>query len=609
MQEAGRDVFGSAAPDKIVSDSRTETKSWLQTAEGLRYVYGGIGFVIIATVFSWLQFSTRAVCCGDYDGYYHIRWSQLLWENFSQGKWLPDFNWLPLTVLSPDTYADHHFLFHVLQIPFLWFFEPVMAAKVAAVVFATLAVFSCFWLILYYRVNYPFLWLLALLGCASPFYYRMNMAKAPPFAIIFTAIGSWLLFERRYIWLAPLMFVFVWTYSLFPMLLVAALIWTVIIAWNEERFEWQPLAYTFGGMVAGNIINPYFPRNLGLFIEHAATKMRVGDFDVPVGGEWYPYDSKMLFWGCFISFLAMLVGYILYRPDERRLEEKSTFFLALATIFCVWTFQSKRIAEYFPPLAILFTAFAWQAFSTNRRAAPVLPEEFRRDLAPYLDADVQTEQEEKRDFWKLACVGLLCALLAGWAFLSLHGLKIESRKIDYGGVAGEIAGNDPPERYEKAMNWALANIPEGERIFNTDWDDFPKIFYHNQKHNYIAGLDPKYLHSRNPELWKFYEEITTGKMEEAAPVIREKFGARWVFSDNHHDDFYAKAMESGWFDKVYEDDDSFILKMRDVKGEPPAESSDGIDEAAAPTDSDEPGADEPSEEIEENAPVNAPNKK
>lgn len=68
-------------------------------------------------------------------------------------------------------------------------------------------------------------------------------------------------------------------------------------------------------------------------------------------------------------------------------------------------------------------------------------------------------------------------------------------------------------------------------------------------------------------------------------------------------------MESGWFDKVYEDDDSFILKMRDVKGEPPAESSDGMDDAAAPTDSDEPGADEPSEEIEENAPVNAPNKK
>ncbi|MCV4803570.1 hypothetical protein OFC41_33625, partial [Escherichia coli] len=76
------------------------------------------------------------------DGYYHIRWASLLWENLSAGKWLPRFEWLPLTVLSPERYADHHFLFHLLQIPFLWFFEPVMAAKVAAVVFATLAVFS-----------------------------------------------------------------------------------------------------------------------------------------------------------------------------------------------------------------------------------------------------------------------------------------------------------------------------------------------------------------------------------------------------------------------------------------------------------------------------------
>jgi hypothetical protein len=607
MQEAGRDVFdGGAARAVSAEETRpTDAKSWLQSAEGLRYVYGAAGFVIIAAVFRWLQFSTNAICCGDYDGYYHIRWSSMLWDNFSQGKWLPEFTNLPLTVLSPDTYADHHFLFHVLQIPFLWFFEPVMAAKVAAVVFATAAVFSCFWLILRYRVSYPFLWLLALLGCASPFYYRMNMAKAPPFALIFTALGAWLLFERRYVWLAPLMFFFVWTYSLFPMLLVAALIWTVIIAWNEEVFEWRPLAYTAGGMVAGNIINPYFPQNLGLFVEHAVTKMRVGDFGVPVGGEWYPYDSKMLFWGCFVSFLAMFVGYILYRPDERKLEEKSTFFLALATIFCVWTFQSKRIAEYFPPLAILFAAFAWQAFA-NRKTEQTLPEDFQRDLAPYLDASVETEQDEKRDFWKLASVGLLCALLAIWSFLSLHGLKIESRKIEYGGVAGEIAGNDPPERYEKAMSWALQNIPSGERIFNTDWDDFPKMFYHDQKHNYVAGLDPKYLHSRNPELWKFYEEITTGKTEDAAPIIVDKFGARWVFSDNHHDDFYAKAMESGWFDKVYEDEDGFILKIRDAKGEPPAETSDQNGEAAA-DDAAEPNADEPSEDAEENAPENPTN--
>ncbi len=116
------------------------------------------------------------------------------------------------------------------------------------------------------------------------------MAKAPPLTIIYTIIGIYLLFERRYVWLLPLMFAFVWTYSLFPLLLFAAFFWTLIIAWNERRFEWRPLAYTVGGMLLGNLINPYFPQNLYLFWEHFITKVKVGsDFAVSVGGEWYPY--------------------------------------------------------------------------------------------------------------------------------------------------------------------------------------------------------------------------------------------------------------------------------------------------------------------------------
>ena len=127
--------------------------------------------------------------------------------------------------------------------------------------------------------------------CANAFFYRMNMAKAPPLTIIISVLGIHLLFQRKYIWLLPLMFAFVWTYSLFPLLWFAAIIWAVIIAWNERRFEWRPLAYTTVGMVLGNIINPYFPNNIYLFVEHFTEKFKIGrDFVVAVGGEWYPYS-------------------------------------------------------------------------------------------------------------------------------------------------------------------------------------------------------------------------------------------------------------------------------------------------------------------------------
>ncbi len=63
---------------------------------------------------------------------------------------------------------------------------------------------------------------------------------------------------------------------------------------------------------------------------------------------------------------------------------------------------------------------------------------------------------------------------------------------------------------------------------------------------------------------------TSGKVEDPAPVIREKFGANFVMSDaKENEDFIKNCLESGWCEMVYEDDEARILKIRDQKGEPP----------------------------------------
>ena len=81
------------------------------------------------------------------------------------------------------------------------------------------------------------------------------------------------------------------------------------------------------------------------------------------------------------------------------------------------------------------------------------------------------------------------------------------------------------------MNWFNENVPAGERIFNCNWDDFPKMFFYDQKHNYVYGLDPNYLYTKNPELSKLISDITGGKIDDPAPIIRDKFGANYIFSD------------------------------------------------------------------------------
>ena len=588
-------------PQPVAAPKRT-WRQYLESDEATRYVYLVFAFIAIAMVMGFLQSRTSAICCGDWDGYYHIKWSQLLWQNFSHGKWLPTFEWLPLTVLNPDRYADHHFLFHLAQIPFLWFFEPVMAAKVAAVVFSTLAVFSVYWLLHRYRIDYPLVWLAAIFTCANMFYYRMTMAKAPPLTIIITIAGIYLLFERKYVWLLPLMFAFVWTYSLFPLLWFAAIIWTVIIAWNERRFEWRPFAYTTAGKLLGNLINPYFPNNLILFFEHFITKFKVGsDFAVAVGGEWYPYTGMELLTHFPVAMLAMLIGYILFMPKNGKLPEKATFFLMFVSILLAAQFRSKRFAEYFPPFAILFGAFSWQAFKTPQTHE--LPEDFKLDIEPYLDVEKTAGVKDPWHIAKIAAAWIIGLFLSGYFIFNMVGFH--HLGFDEGGLIGTIRDNEANDRYERAMTWAQAkdadgrdNIPAGARLFNCNWDDFPKLFFLDTKHTYVYGLDPNYLYSQNPDLYKLLLDITNGKTSDAGPVIREKFGANFIFADaKENDDMIAKALESGWVETVYEDDEARILKIREVKGEPAKEAA---DDEAPPT----PDEEKQLDEEENNANVN-----
>ncbi len=558
------------------TDPTPKKQTWnefLESESAVRIIYLIFGFCAILMVLTFLQSRTDAICCGDWDGYYHIRWSSLLWENFKHGKWLPTFEWLPLTVLNPQDYADHHFLFHLLQIPFLWFFEPVMAAKVATVFYATFAVFSVYWLIYRYGIKHQLIWLAALLTCANAFYYRMNMGKAPPLTIIITVLGIHLLFQRKYIWLLPLMFAFVWTYSLFPLLWFAAIIWTVIIAVNERRFEWRPLAFTTAGMILGNVINPYFPDNLGLFFEHFITKFKVGsDFAVAVGGEWYPYDGKELMMNFPIALIAMFLGYVLFVPKNGKLPEKAAFFLAFTSILLAAQFRSKRFAEYFPPFAILFAAFAWNAFTAPK--AVELPDEFQRELDPYLDVDKPTEKQAWMQAARASAVWIIgIALCVFWVYnlIGLHKFG-----FDEPGMIDNISSNEPNDKYRRSMEWATGldetgadNIPKSELIFNCTWDDFPKLFFFNTKHRYVYGLDPNYLYSQNPELYKLLKDLTEGKIDDPAPVIRERFGAKYIFADaKENTEMIAKALDSGWAEIIYEDDEARLLKIRDVKGEP-----------------------------------------
>jgi len=545
----------------------------LQSESALRAVQLSAGAIAIGLIFWKLQYSTQAICCGDFDGYYHIKWSRLLWESFRQWS-LPEFSWLPLTTLDPKNYVDHHLLFHVFQIPFTWFGDLRAGAKISATIFGSLAVFSCYWLLVRHQIRYPLVWLLALLACSAPFLYRLSMAKAPPFAIIYLVIGIHLLFIKKYWPLVPLSFIFALTYDMFVLLILATFIWTAVIAWIERRFEWRPLAWVLAGSVAGLVINPYFPTNLNLFYQHLRIKLTAGGFTTKVGNEWYPYDSWEFIGNTLIACIAMLVGYVSFEPSDRKRSHHSLFFLVFATALMIMTARWRRIAEYWPPFAVMFAAFALHTWLAGARSHLTrLTPDILSELQPFLDrtrSAAVKRDSDVREFLRTIGVAFVTALIAVILFFNIRAMS------------KDIATSATHETYKAGAEWMRANVPPGHTVFNTDWDDFPRLFYYDPTHNYISGLDPTYLYDKDHELSELYDNITLGKEEDPGPLIRDRFGARYVFTDNSHDDFFMTARDSGWFEIVYEDGDCTIFHIRDLKQEAEPEKTESSDENPEP---------------------------
>ena len=517
-----------------------------------------IGIVAVGFIFWRLQNATSAICCGDFDGYYHIKWTQFLWNSLKTHHTIPAFPWLPLTTLNPKQYVDHHFLFHVFQMPFATFKDARVGAKFASALFGGLAVVSCYWLLIRFRIRYVLVWLVALLACSHPFLFRMNMAKAPPFTIIFLVISIYFLFKRRYWPLLPIGFLFTETYDVFPLLLLAVLAWIAVIGWTERRFEWRPLVWVLPGIAAGLVINPYFPKNLYLLYEHARLKLTLDGFNTKVGGEWYPYSSWEFLGNSVVACIAMVVGYVALDPSDRERGHQSFFFAILSTALLIMIARWRRMAEYWPPFAVMFAAFSLQPWLAGVRSTLTtrLPTDVMEELEPFLDRFTVSENAEDdnlREWIKNIGVAFVALLLCVALFFNLWATRDEIRQ------------SEPHNYYRRGAEWLQQHVPAGHIIFNTDWDDFPRLFYYDPDHYYVTGLDPSYLYDKSPALSQLYERITLGQENDPAPLIRDRFGATYVFSDNNHQDFFDKARDSGWFDIVYEDEECTIMRIREEK--------------------------------------------
>ena len=497
---------------------------------------GGLLFLAFFLVMAIIQFATPDM--PDNDGYYHIRFAEIM----RQDGYKPNFPWLPLSILNAREYSDHHFLFHVALVPFT-FGDLRLGAKWAAVTFSALASLSVWWLLRRQRVPYSAVWALGILAISEAFLYRMSITRAQSLSLAFMVIGLHWMMTRQYRWLIPLSFLYVWLYDAFPLMLILSAIYVGSTWLIEKRLDWRPLGYTAIGIGLGMLVNPYFPDNIVFFIRHVAPKL-TETTTVSVGSEWYPYRTTQLLENSPIALVGFLAGIVALGLSNRRMDTRTVAALFIAILFGVMLFQSRRFVEYFPPFALIFCALAWTPLLQTGNNSLETP--LSDNLAPSSIASRSLYR-----YKHLLVPGILGLIILVGAWITVRDAR------------SNIASSKPYTLYSGAAQWLKENTEPRARVFQTDWDDFPRLFFYNTHNTYLIGLDPTYMQLFDADLYDLWEKITQGELEHPSDFIFPRFGASYVVSDLNHKDFIRQVENDPGLQEVYRDADAVVFQVKE----------------------------------------------
>lgn len=489
-------------------------------------------FVVVAAAFAYLQ-ATPAFA--DPDSYYHAKMVALI---LAHGP-VRNFPWLPLTELSA-IFVDHHFLYHLLVLPFAAVGGPLVGLKVAAVLGGALAVTALAWTIQRFA-GAAAGWLSLLVLTSGTLVFRLGDPKAGALSLALALVIFGLTRQSRAWPYLLLGWLYVWLYGGWPLGLLLLLMNSAAAAFLARRgppaaakafaVALKQLLALLVGNVAGIVANPYFPANLRFYWEQIVQVAVIGyGTEVNIGIEWYPYPFRdlvtespfiLLLLGALLVMMAYVAAARLQKPEVRPRDAQPLLAAGMAAaLLLAMTLRSRRHVEYFLPFAILLLAALAAAL-------------VRRLDWPRLRADFRALFRRPEIF----LVGAVFYFAFMFAWFSLTGLR-----------AAASFYREPRSQWAAAARLGQAvadNVPAGGLVFHDDWSDFPQLFYFADGQRYVAGVDPTFFYRQDPALYDRWRELVTGRFAgDAVAAIRDQFHAQAVL---------VRAANRPWLDQLERD--------------------------------------------------------
>ncbi|MFN7160009.1 MAG: hypothetical protein ACK4NC_00180 [Candidatus Gracilibacteria bacterium] len=548
------------------------------------------GVVFISLCIQGLvQFSTPFFADSN-DSFYHAKMAQMILDNGI----VQQFPWLYFTTLNQN-FVDHHFLFHVILIPFIQIgklFTPgdvnagiILGAKSAIVLAISLFTGAFYLLLHHFKVRIWPVWIMLLLAVPYDFFFRMHMVRVQSISLLVMLLGLWALFEQKYKLLGVLCFLYVTLYGGFFFLPIFVGIYFVVHYIRNREFLWTPLLWAFGGMALGFLTSPYMLKTLGFLQQQVfETGLGYAKNDLNVGGEWRPYDTWYIFQMGIVTFTVqfLAITWVFIKGLKQNTKSITVFLISLFFLILMW--KSKRFVEYWPAFAILSSAYllrdeftkislkishlitltasfaalallgnvvtSSKIFSqiSTQPGSPAMKGMFAAFIFIVLFVSIgiflyQENKKKEQKYSVFATTGLALA------FVLLPMVSYQNFQLVERDISSETQPN-PQSAYirgaENIMNCILVQgqAQKGDIVMTDDWDVFPLFFFYNSVNNYILGLDPVFMYKLDKNLYTQFANITIGTERDNLPEkIKNTFKSKFIVVDKYHNSFKGNIEE------------------------------------------------------------------
>ena len=312
------------------------------------------------------------------------------------------------------------------------------------------------------------------------------------------------------------------------MLFYAFLAETVRFVFKKKTYP-ESIAVVFLAVAVSYAIHPNFPNNLlAFYLNGILVPLHAIKGVLRAGGELLPLTTKQLLLSYPIAVLGLLFLLFLAVFARPRVKFATQALYAYAAVFFLLSFLSHRFLMHGYPFIILF-------------------------LASYISDYFQDKTGPKpyRENKTLAAVSIVMLCLLAL----LLGFRTYKSVRSYSGVFK--ARNT---HFEQVGRWMNENIPAGELIFHSAWDDSSYFFGLNPKNDYFAVLHPIYMYWGAPGIYNLYRNISAGRTEDPYALLRDVFKAKYGYVRKSHD-LIHQIKEDSRFKVLYEDEFGVVFEL------------------------------------------------